>query len=210
MIEQELSCKSSGFVADMTPERRVTGKLENTICHPIAGTRSTVLVAQEAMETKRVDQLGLLKDKRQQGQMASSVRFFGVHSNIDAAPEGNLGLKKSFITRMRIGGNGKTKCSNYVPGGCTVRTKQEQEAVNINTYEAELRDCADFYHWQLDMGARDQKTRYEQIARTRDLARTGAKEAQQARLDKLVHNRQTALLIAGSDAMQTQHASRKT
>ena len=43
------------------------------------------------------------------------------------------------------------------------RTKQEQEAANINTYEAELRDCADFYHWQLDMRARDQKTRYEQI-----------------------------------------------
>lgn len=85
------------------------------------------------------------------------------------------------------------------------RTKQEQEAVNINTYEAELRDCADFYHWQLDMRARDQKTRYEQIARTRDLARASAEEAQQARLDKLVHNRQTALLgVAERDAMQTQ------
>ena len=85
------------------------------------------------------------------------------------------------------------------------RTKQEQEAANINTYEAELRDCADFYHWQLDMRARDQKTRYEQIARTRNLARASAEEAQQARLDKLVHNRQTALLgVAERDAMQTQ------
>ena len=85
------------------------------------------------------------------------------------------------------------------------RTKQEQEAANINTYEAELRDCADFYHWQLDMRARDQKTRYEQIARTRNLARASAEEAQQARLDKLVHNRQTALLgVAERDAMQSQ------
>ena len=78
------------------------------------------------------------------------------------------------------------------------RTKQEQEAANINTYEAELRDCADFYHWQLDMRARDQKTRYEQIARTRNLARASAEEAQQARLDKLVHNRHCLLYTSPS------------
>ena len=77
VIEQELSCKSSGFVADMTPERRVTGKLENTICHPIAlhGTRSTVLVAQEAMETKRVDQLDFSRTNGSKGKCSSSVRF---------------------------------------------------------------------------------------------------------------------------------------
>ena len=90
------------------------------------------------------------------------------------------------------------------------RTKQEQEATNINTYEAELRDSAEFYHWQQDMRARDQKIRYEQIARTRVLARASTEEAQQARLDKLVHNRQIALLgVAESYAMQKQYCLQK-
>ena len=54
------------------------------------------------------------------------------------------------------------------------RAKQEQEAAKINAYEAELRDSSDFHRWQTEMRAQDQKTRLEQIARTRVLAKASA------------------------------------
>ena len=72
------------------------------------------------------------------------------------------------------------------------RAKQKQEAAKINAYEAELRDSSDFYRWQTDMRAQDQRTRSEQIARTRILAKASAEEAQQAKLNKLIDHRQLA------------------
>mmetsp|Transcript_36660 Transcript_36660/g.113458 ORF Transcript_36660/g.113458 Transcript_36660/m.113458 type:complete len:747 (-) Transcript_36660:364-2604(-) len=85
------------------------------------------------------------------------------------------------------------------------RTKQEQEAAIINAYEAELRDSAEFYQWQMDMRARDQSTRLEQIVRTRTLAKASADEAQQAKSNKLLDNRQIAARgVAESCAMQVQ------
>ncbi|MDA9173133.1 hypothetical protein N9O24_00955 [bacterium] len=72
------------------------------------------------------------------------------------------------------------------------RAKQEQEAAKINAYEAELRDSSDFYRWQTDMRAKDQKTRLEQIARTRVLAKASAEEANYAKMNKLLDNRQLA------------------
>ena len=85
------------------------------------------------------------------------------------------------------------------------RAKQKQEAAKINAYEAELRDSSDFYRWQTDMRAQDQRTRSEQIARTRILAKASAEEAQQAKLNKLIDHRQLAARGAEeSNAMQEQ------
>ena len=87
------------------------------------------------------------------------------------------------------------------------RAKQEQEAAKINAYEAELRDSSDFYRWQAHMRSQDQKTRLEQIARTRVLAKASAEEAHRAKLNKLMDNRQLA--ARGADESQAMHQQRQ-
>ena len=47
------------------------------------------------------------------------------------------------------------------------KAKQQKEAKQIAAYEAELRDCTEFYMWQTDMREKDLAIRREQVGRSR-------------------------------------------
>ena len=52
--------------------------------------------------------------------------------------------------------------------------KQEQEARQIQAYEAELRDSTEFHAWQTEMRSRDAERSRKNVERTRVLAKASA------------------------------------
>mmetsp|Transcript_12109 Transcript_12109/g.32770 ORF Transcript_12109/g.32770 Transcript_12109/m.32770 type:complete len:703 (+) Transcript_12109:53-2161(+) len=141
-------------------------------------TRSNLQRVRREVEEKRAKELDFDKDKR-----APPVRM------------------------PREGATVKLNTAAILREDSLYKKKQEQEARQIQAYEAELRDSTEFHAWQTEMRSKDIHRARENVERTRVLAKLSAEEARRA----IERQKEDNLALASqikeeSDAMMEQRA----